>query len=232
MCAERRRTGVLGGTFDPVHLGHLASAADVAKAFALDRVLLVLSARPPHKGGEAAAPAALRWRMLELAVAERREAGAGVLLEPCDLELRRDAPSWTVDTLRELQALHPDDELFFVLGIDAWLEVDTWSRPGELLALANVIVTTRPGLEFPPGAPEPPFAARGDARYDPDLGAHVHKSGHTLRGHRIRGLEISATDIRRRVKAGLPIDALTGPAVARFIAEQRLYADAPGAPRP
>lgn len=232
MCADRRRLGVLGGTFDPVHRGHLASAVDVAAAFGLDRVLLVLSARPPHKQEAGAAGAADRWAMLNLAVDEhRREGGPGVL-EPCDIELRREAPSWTVDTLRELSAAHPGDEIFLVLGIDAYRDIDTWSRPGEILELASVIVTTRPGAEFPAGAPEPPFAARTDARYDPSIGAYVHKSGHTLRGHAIRGLEISATDIRRRVRDGLPVEEMTGPAVARYIAEHRLYAAAPGAPRP
>jgi nicotinate-nucleotide adenylyltransferase len=230
MSAERRRTGILGGTFDPVHLGHLASATDVAATFHLDRVLLVLSARPPHKDESAPAPAALRWRMLELAVAEHGD--RGVPLEPCDVELRREAPSWTVDTLRELRDANPGDEFFLIVGIDAYDEIDTWSRPGQILELANVIVTSRPGRELPEGGPVPPFAGRSDARYDPDIGAWVHKSGHTLRGHRIRGLDVSATEIRRRLRAGLPVENLTGDSVARFLAEHRLYADAHGASRP
>lgn len=232
MCADRRRLGVLGGTFDPVHLGHLASAVDVALAFHLSRVLLVLSARPPHKREAGDAPAEQRWEMLQLAVAEHRLGGSADLLEPCDIELRRQTPSWTVDTLRELGATHPRDEIVLILGIDAYEEIDTWSRPGEILELASVVVTTRPGREFPAGSPLPPFAARDDARYDPAIGAHVHKNGHTLRGHAIRGLEISATDIRRCIRDGLPIDAMTGPAVARYIAEHRLYGPSPGAPRP
>ncbi len=237
MCAEARRIGVLGGTFDPVHLGHLASALEVAAKFDLDRVLLVLSARPPHKHGVAAAPADLRWRMLTLALddVERGRArlslpgadGAtpAARLEPCDVELRRSGPSWTVDTLRELAAAHPSAELFLILGIDAYEDVDTWSRPAELLELANLVVTTRPGRPFPHDAPAPPVAARGDARYDPGIGAWVHSSGHTVRGFRIRGLDISATDIRRRVADGLPVSHLTGPSVARLIHEHRLYAD-------
>lgn len=231
MCAEPTRVGVLGGTFDPVHLGHLASAADVAAAFRLDRVLLVLAARPPHKDAGGTAPAELRWEMLRLAVAEHRRRSGLDLLEPSDVELRRTAPSWTVDTLRELARTHPAAELFFIVGIDAYDEVDTWSRPEQLLELANVIVTSRPGRDFPSGPPQPPFAARGGARYDPAIGAYVHTSGHTLRGHRIRGIDVSATDVRRRVSQGLPIAEFTGDAVARFIAEHRLYATAHGAPR-
>ncbi len=230
MCAERR-IGILGGTFDPVHLGHLASAREVAAACSLDKVLLVLSARPPHKSeGDDAAAGDMRWQMLRLAVDEdlRRHRG-GAVLEASDIELRRGGTSYTVDTLRELRALHPAEQLFLILGIDAYEEIDTWSRPGEILELASVIVTSRPGCDFAQGAVIPPVAARDSARYDPSIGVYVHTSGHTLRGHRIGGIEVSATDIRRRVRAGLPVAHLTGDAVARFITDHRLYGSgAPG----
>lgn len=232
MCAEARRIGVLGGTFDPVHLGHLASACEIASGLSLERVLLVLSALPPHKHGVAAAPAELRWQMLVRAVedvesgrAQLPEPPATGVLVPCDVELRRSGPSWTVDTLRDLAAAHPGCELFLILGIDAYEEVDTWSRPGQLLDLANIVVTTRPGRAFPHDAPLPPVAARGDARYDPAIGAWIHSSGHTVRGFPIRGLDISATDVRRRVADGIAVSDLTGPSVSRLIREHRLYGD-------
>jgi nicotinate-nucleotide adenylyltransferase len=233
MCAERR-IGVFGGTFDPIHLGHLASARQIARAFSLDTVLLVLAARPPHKPDHDAAPDAMRWQMLVLAVEEDRasHAGSNVVLAPCDIELVRSGPSYTVDTLGELARLHPDAELFLILGIDAYAEIDTWSRPGEILRLANVVVTTRPGCDFPGGAVIPPVAARPEARYDPSIGVHVHTSGHTIVGHVIDGIEVSATDIRRRVREGLPIAHLTGDAVARFIHEHSLYGSGHGASAP
>ena len=231
MCADRVRFGVLGGTFDPVHLGHIASAREVAESFSLSRVLLVLSARPPHKTAGDAAPVEDRWRMLELAAADANAGGSGLVLEPCDVEMRRSGPSWTVDTLGELAAAHHDKDLFLVIGRDAYAEIDTWSRPAEILALASIIVTTRPGLpESAPGVhadpspPLPPVAARADARYDPDIGVYVHTSGHTIHGQRIRGIEASSSEIRSRVRAGLPIEHLTGSAVARYIHEHRLYA--------
>ena len=247
MCADRRRLGVLGGTFDPVHLGHIASAKEIAEAFGLERVLLVLSARPPHKPEGEAAPAADRWRMLELACDEAKNdpaprqradrediAGrdepvrrAAPVLEPCDVEMRRDAPSWTVDTLGEIAALHPDEELFFILGADAYAEIDTWSRPRELLELANIIVTTRPGwsdVHVVGECVHPPVAARDDARYDPSIGVFVHTSGHKIHGHRIRGIEVSSSEIRSRVRAGLPVEHLTGNAVSRYIHDHGLYA--------
>jgi nicotinate-nucleotide adenylyltransferase len=217
MCAERPRLGVLGGTFDPVHLGHLASAREVAAAFELERVLMVVSARPPHKGGAGAAPARDRLEMLRLAI------GNDTLLEPCDIELRREGPSYTVDTLREIAAANPDGDLFLIVGIDAWREIDTWRHPEALAEFASVIVTSRPGCDEAPAAPLPPVAARELARYDPRIGLHVHNSGHAYHGHRLRGFDASATDIRRRVRDGLPFEHLTGPAVARYIREHGLY---------
>lgn len=226
MCAERRRIGILGGTFDPVHRGHLACAREVAEAFSLDTVLLVLAPRPPHKQGHDAVAPELRWRMLCLAVEEdaaRHGAADPVTLQPCDVEFDREGPSWTIDTLRELARRHGDAQLFLILGIDAYEDIESWRCPGELLSLANLVVTTRPGRAFPQDALLPPVAARDDARYDSSIGAYVHTSGHFVIGHRIHGLEASATDIRRRARSGLPIADLTGDAVSRFIHHHGLY---------
>lgn len=211
-----RRIGILGGTFDPVHRGHIASAVEVANAFALDRVLLVLSARPPHKSDAIPAPVEHRMAMLRLAAQSEPR------LEACDLEVRRPGPSYTVDTLSTLAKEHPSAELYLVVGIDAYREVDAWSRPECLLELAHLIVTTRPGEPAEP-APEPPIAARPACCYDPAIGAYVHQSGHRLVYHPINGIEVSATEIRDRLRRGLPVDELTGPAVARYIAEHGLY---------
>lgn len=212
-----RRLGVLGGTFDPVHLGHLRSALEVAAAFDLDRVLLVVSARPPHKDARSAASAADRLAMVRLAVAGEPR------LEASAIEVDRPGPSWTVDTLREVAGSFPGAELFLILGIDAWMEIDTWSRPAEIPALANVIVTSRPGHAGVDEAPRPPFAALADARYDPAIGFFVHTSGHVIHGHRLRGLEVSATEVRRLAAHGLPFEHLTGASVARYILDHHLY---------
>ncbi|MBI5504878.1 MAG: nicotinate (nicotinamide) nucleotide adenylyltransferase [Deltaproteobacteria bacterium] len=217
MCADPLRLGILGGTFDPVHLGHLASAREVAAAFDLDRVLLLLSARPPHRPDHTPAPIEQRMEMLALAAA------GDALLQVCDLEVRRQGPSYTVDTLRELARIHPAAELFLILGADAYAEIDTWSRPRELPRLCNLIVTSRPGCACDVAAVPPPVAARGETRYDPSVGCHLHESGHVVVGHPIHGLEVSASEVRRRVALGLPIEHLTGPAVARFIHQHQLY---------
>ncbi len=211
-----QRIGILGGTFDPVHQGHVASAVEIADAFSLDRVLLVLSARPPHKPD--AHPAPIEHRLAMLALAAR----ADPRIEASDIEVRRPGPSYTVDTLSALARRCPEAALYLIVGIDAYRDIDTWSRPESLLRLANIIVTNRPGLTDE-ARPKPPVAARNACCYDPTIDAYVHESGHQLVFHSINGVEVSATEIRNRIRRGLPVHDLTGPAVARYIAEHGLY---------
>ncbi|HYC57544.1 MAG TPA: nicotinate-nucleotide adenylyltransferase [Candidatus Binatia bacterium] len=214
------RIGIHGGTFDPVHLGHLTSARQVAAAFDLQTMLLVVSANPPHKPQEQAS-AELRLAMLRAAV------NGDPVLQACGIELERGGPSYTVDTIAELATRHPDADLYLSMGIDAYEEIDTWSRPHELLELCNVVVTSRPGCDFSEQPPRPPVAASQDGCYDPAIGCFVHKSGHVIVGHRIEGIEVSSSDVRRRIRLGLPFEGLTGAPVARIIRQNRLY----GAPR-
>jgi nicotinate-nucleotide adenylyltransferase len=125
--------------------------------------------------------------------------------------------------LREVVRSHPRDEVFLIVGVDAYAEVDTWHRPEQLLELANLIVTTRPGYPLASSAVAPPVAGRGDCCYDPLIGGHRHKSGHRLFVHPLDGLAISSSDIRRRASAGLDVSDLTGPEVADYIRSRRLY---------
>ena len=155
--------------------------------------------------------------MLEIATRGRAD------LVPCDVEVKRPGPSYTVDTLHELASRHPDAELFLIIGIDAYREVDTWQRPERLLTLANVVVTTRPGYPMDPRDVLPPVAARDQCCYDPAIGCLRHKSGHRLLTHRLDGLSISATEIRQRAAAGLDVGDMTGVDVARYIRANRLY---------
>ena len=208
---------MLGGTFDPVHLGHVASATQIGRALALERVLLVLSARPPHKPTHHPASIDDRFAMLELAA--RNDA----MLSPSDLEMRRSGPSYTVNTLEELRARHPGRELFLIVGIDAYRDIDTWHHPERLLELANVVVTTRPGHKMRENDVLPPVAGRKDCGYDPTIGCQRHKSGHRLLIHHLDGLDVSSTEIRRRARLGLDVSDLTGAAVADYIRAHRLY---------
>jgi nicotinate-nucleotide adenylyltransferase len=212
------RIGILGGTFDPIHLGHLASASHTANAFLLGRVLLVLSARPPHKDETAHASIEDRLAMLRLA------ATGQPLFDVSDLEARRPGASYTVDTLREVGRTHPGSELFLIVGIDAWREVDTWHHPEEILELANVIVTSRPGAEFQRTDVIPPVAARSACCYDSSISSYVHRSGHRLTAHQIAGVDVSATDVRRRIRDNLPFEHPLPSPVANYIRQHGLYA--------
>jgi nicotinate-nucleotide adenylyltransferase len=136
------RVGVLGGTFDPIHLGHLAAARAAVECARLDRVLLVPSAVPPHRR-RAVATAEQRLEMSRLAVEEEER------LEVSDVEVKRGGISYTVDTLRELKRRRPEDDLFLILGWDAAKLLSTWRQPNEVRRLASLVIVTRPGSGAP-----------------------------------------------------------------------------------
>jgi nicotinate-nucleotide adenylyltransferase len=211
------RIGVLGGTFDPVHLGHLASARQVAAALALEEVLLVLCPHPYHKSSHTRASIAHRWAMLRAATED------DPLLMPCDVELGREGPTYTVDTLETLRQDLPRAELHLILGIDAYVEIDTWHRPERLLELAHIVVTTRPGHDLPAQHVLPPIAARSACCYDSRIGRHRHSSGHLLLVQPLDGLDISSSEIRSIAATGSDVDHLTGASVGRYIRQHDLY---------
>ena len=194
------RIGLVGGTFDPIHLGHLAVARAALACGGLDRVYLVPSARPPHRRpAEASAQERLEMTRLAAAGLDR--------VEVSDAELRRAGPSYTVDTLAELRDQHPDAELFLVLGWDAAREIRHWHRPQAVLELARVMVVNRPGLA-------PPSAA--------DLRAAGLDPGRVLLCAEATP-DIQATRVREVIAAGGPLDALLPAAVAEHIRARGLY---------
>jgi nicotinate-nucleotide adenylyltransferase len=212
------RIGVLGGTFNPIHLGHLRAAEEVAEALALDRVLLVPSAQPPHKaGGDALAPGALRLAWVEAACAGNPR------LSACDAEIARGGASYTVDTLRVLAEQHAGRPVF-IIGSDAFTELGTWREPKQLFALADFAVMTRPGT---PGrlADWIPDALRGEFELLPGGDAARHRAtGGGLRAVAISALAVSSSDIRDRVRAGRSIRYLVPEEVRRDIEASRIYA--------
>jgi nicotinate-nucleotide adenylyltransferase len=195
---------VVGGTFDPVHVGHLAMAEAAADCAALERVLLVVAARPPHR--PTVAPARDRLAMCRLAAAGHRR------LEVSDLELRRSGPSYTADTLAELAAEYPGDELHLVLGWDAARELRSWHRPEQVLRLARLVVVPRPGY----GSPGP--AELVAAGIDPSRVSLCPA----------RTPEVESTELRRAVCSGRDLAGLLDPAVEAYIRHHRLYACGPG----
>jgi nicotinate-nucleotide adenylyltransferase len=214
MAAGADRLGILGGTCDPVHLGHLEAAAAAQRAYSLDRVLLVPSRTPPHRNIEPRASAFHRFAMAALAAGER-----GILVS--DLELRRDGPSYTSLTL---ESLHRDGfspaQLYFITGSDAYAEVATWYDYPRILEYANFVVVSRPG-------------ARRLSELIPHAGAsQVAQTRNPGAATAVLPLEtrtpdVSSSEIRRRIAAGEPIDDLVPASVANHIRRHNLYVPAP-----
>ena len=191
------RIGVFGGTFDPVHLGHLRAAETAREALALDLVAFVPSAVPPHRGAPLSA-ADDRLEMARLATAQHAQFAAW------DIELRRAGTSYTVDTMAALVAERPCDSFVLLVGADTWPEMPLWREPQRLFSLVEVAVAERPGAPLPPI--ERPFP---DARLV-----------HAVRGP---SLAISATAIRERVRLGRSVRYLVPDPVAEYILSRRLY---------
>jgi len=191
-----QRLGVFGGTFDPVHNGHLAAAVNARRALRLDRVLVVPAREPWQKQGRQLAPADARLAMLEAAF----EGVDGV--EVSGLELDRPGPTYTSDTAKELKAQRPDDELFLIVGADAASDLATWDRPDVIRDLTTIVIVSRADIEEP-GAPGPDWRVE-----------HV----------RIPPLAISSTDLRRRAADGDPLEGLMPAAAIRCLRERGLYA--------
>jgi nicotinate-nucleotide adenylyltransferase len=195
--AAQMRVGVFGGTFDPIHVGHLVAAVNARHAAQLDVVLLVVANQPWQKTGQRSITAARdRYHLVAAAV----EGIDG--LEASDLELRRGGNSYTVDTLTELRRLHPDDELFLVVGADVAAELDTWERVEDVAALATVVVVNRPGV------PRPRLQAPW----------RVVDAG-------MPALDVSSTDLRARARDGRPLEFLVPDPAIRWIRTHRLYAE-------
>jgi nicotinate-nucleotide adenylyltransferase len=196
------RIGLLGGTFDPIHVGHIAAAHVAMDCARLDRVLFIPSATPPHRA-PAEADATHRLAMSRLAVGDEKR------FEVSDVEVRRGGKSFTSDTLRELKRTFPRDELFLILGWDAARLFSTWHEPDRIRADASVVVIGRPGMRAPTDAD---LTAAG---LDPER--TVLCLGGTP--------DISGSELRESLAKGEPVGDCLPPAVERYIAEHGLYGD-------
>ncbi len=185
------RIGVFGGTFDPPHIGHLIVAQEVHFRLGLDRVLWVPAAVPPHKIGQDMTAATIRLDLVRAAI------GDDDRFRVSDAEIRRDGPSYTVDTLRELRTTSPGDDLYLVVGADQLAELDTWREPGEIRRLATVVG----------------FARSGKPALDVT-------SGHVVEVPRV---DVSSTEIRRRIAAEEPVAYLMPASVESVVLRERLY---------
>ena len=210
------RVAILGGSFNPIHYGHLLLADDVLEQLALDRVLFVPAGSPPHKPLSLLAPAADRFQMVRLAIAEQAR------FDVSDVELRRAGPSYTVDTLSALAG--GGDQLFYIVGSETFLDLLTWREPKRVAALARLVVIPRAGSVF-----DTEGAAAQKVLHEIGVeGGFVHAGGGPPppRGVLIvhaTSLPLSASDLRRRVREGRSLRYRMPPAVIDYVRAHGLY---------
>lgn len=211
------RIGILGGTFNPIHLAHLRIAEEVREGCRLDRILFLPAAVPPHKAVAEDVPFAQRLHMVEQAVADNP------FFVASDLEGRRRGRNYSVHTLEILQGEYPGAELFFIMGMDSFLDISSWREYQRLFELAHIVVTSRP--DAPGGNPMElvPVAMVGQFCYDGSSKNLRHKSGKRVFFFTETLLDISSTAIRQKVGEGKSVRYLLPLAVERFIMEHGLY---------
>ncbi|TWH59888.1 nicotinate-nucleotide adenylyltransferase [Desulfitobacterium sp. LBE] len=201
--APPKRIGIMGGTFDPLHYGHLVAAEMAHHEFALEKVIFIPTGNPPHKVGRRVTSPGDRYEMVKRAVQDNS------FFEVSDLEIQRKGYSYTVDTLKELHELYPQHELYFITGADAFREIFTWREVQSVLSLSHFIGASRPGFD--------PHEFLEELKRDyPEFLPHMHLFD-------VPALAISSTDIRSRVKEGKPIRYLLPESVRLYIEEADLY---------
>ncbi|MCL6634489.1 MAG: nicotinate-nucleotide adenylyltransferase [Peptococcaceae bacterium] len=195
--------GVMGGTFDPVHYGHLVTAEGARYEFGLEKVIFVPAGQPPHKPGRVITGPGHRFAMTRLAVQ------SNPFFEASSLEVERPGPSYTIDTIVNIARLHPGREIFFITGADAVLEILTWKNVVELLLRCRFISATRPGYRL-------------DGLWE-RLDGLPDECKKSINFMEVPALAISSTDIRMRVRDGRPIKYLLPEPVEEYIFQNGLY---------
>jgi nicotinate-nucleotide adenylyltransferase len=209
--------GILGGTFDPIHLGHLRTAEEIGQRLCLEKVYLIPSASPPHKDGNQVTPFQHRLAMTRLAAEE------SPLIEALDIEGRRPGPSYSVETLKELHRMFgPEPTVYFILGLDAFLELRTWREYQRLFEYAHFVVISRTGY-----AKEDAGPLLLDLGFDGDKGKQANlfsgPDSKTLRFEDTTIIDISSTRIREMVFRGRSLRFLVPESVKEYISREGLY---------
>jgi len=210
------KSGIFGGTFNPIHLAHLQIAREAMQRCRLDRVLFLPAADPPHKPVVGEVSFADRLAMVQAAITGEPGFVAS------DLENRRSGKSYSVETLDILRREAPDEELFFIIGLDSFRDLPSWRDYLRLFSLAHLVVISRPGIEQDPRSLLP-VAIREEFCYDAASENLCHRSGNSVIFLTETRLDISSTQIRMRVRRGESISRLVPPAVADYIERHRLY---------
>ena len=213
------KLGLFGGTFNPIHCGHILAAEQIIERIGLDRICFIPSNIPPHKEENELAEANQRLEMAELAISGNEKFCIS------DYEILKNERCYTIDTLKHFNEIFPDDELYFIVGHDIFNPIETWKDYKELFDLSNFIVISRPG--FSDNDNELPLAIKDDFRYYKkgyEIQFYKHKSSNLLIKTRIKGLEVSSSEIRELVKSNKSIKELVPLPVQRYILNNNLYA--------
>jgi nicotinate-nucleotide adenylyltransferase len=215
------RLGVFGGTFNPIHYGHLRAAEEIRQKLELERILFVPTGSPPLKSGELAS-ANHRWAMAELAVASNE------CFEVSDIECSSAEVSYSVNTAARLRELYPEDKLFFIVGIDAFADLHLWHQPEKLIGLMDFVIMSRPGFAFAELVSSPYLdieedGLRGMDASELDMRRAGLKGGRTSVLLSVTPLGISATGIRDLLRKRLSIKYLLPEKVESFIMSNGLY---------
>ncbi|UFS72387.1 nicotinate-nucleotide adenylyltransferase [Geomonas sp. RF6] len=213
------RVGILGGTFNPIHMAHLRIAEESRDRLGLDRIMFIPAATPPHKPQIGELSYADRFEMVRLAIQDNPHFTASAM------EQERGGRSYSIDTLRQLRQDFPDDEFFFIIGGDSFAEIATWYRYSEIFACCNIVAVQRPGSTFESLATGLPTAIADQFTHVDTPDTLTHASGFRLLAVDGVLLDISSSQIRSLVKSGRSIRYLVPEAVERYIQEQRLYID-------
>ena len=217
------KLGILGGSFNPVHNGHLAIACQTREALGLDQILFIPTGQPPHKHNGSLAPAQDRYEMVRLAIA------SDPTLAISDVEIRRPGKSYSIDTVRLLQREYgAQTQLLFLIGLDAFLDFPSWRDPLALLELCSFVVLSRPGLSFRSLStvallPPIPFPSLADLDAGRISQLEVSLGTQRLTYLQLPPCTVSASDIRSRIRRGLPVANLLPPLVESYILQHHLY---------
>lgn len=210
------KLGLLGGTFNPIHLAHLRIAEEAREAAGLDQVLFIPAADPPHKPLAGDVSFAVRYRMVQQAIADH----------PCfaisDIEARREGKSYTVETLIQMRQERPEDQLFFIIGSDSYLELGLWHRYTDIFCLSSLIVVERPEKEITEPLQQLPETVRDQFVHEAD-NLLRHSSGTSIRFVIGTRLDISSSQLRERVARQQSIRYLVPPEIESFITQKGLY---------
>jgi nicotinate-nucleotide adenylyltransferase len=211
-----KRIGLFGGTFNPIHLGHLRGVEEIRESFDLEEVIFIPSAIPPHKEMGEVVEACHRLEMV------RRATASNSHFRVVDIELKRPGKSYSIETIRYFQERHPEG-LYFILGRDAFVEIETWKDFHQLFSLSNFIVMTRPRLQRTSSTFQLPGAVVSFFQYDRKRKGWVHPSGHTLHVKEISYLDISSTKVRELIERRESVRYLIPSEVEAYIQHHRLY---------